>query len=165
MIFAQYAYRRYARNMRDPDLLPDAPWFDAWRGIIFTHARVLDTVGRRLQEHSGISLAFLDVLSRLYDAPDGRLRMQELQRQSLFTRSGMTRLVDRVEQAGLVTRERVPGDRRGVSVLITSAGIQLYEEAMRRHVQDLAEEFASTMTEKQHRAVGEALAHSWRDGG
>jgi len=149
----------------DPGLLPDAPWFDAWRGIIFTHARVLDVVGRRLQEHSGISLAFLDVLGRLYDAPDGRLRMQELQRRSLFTRSGMTRLVDRVEQAGLVTRERVPGDRRGVSVVITAAGVRMYEEAMRRHVEDLAREFATRMTEKQHRAVGDALASSWRDAG
>ena len=149
--------------MRDPDLLPDAPWFDAWRGIIFTHAQVLDVVGRRLQAHSGISLAFLDVLGRLYDAPDGRLRMQELQKRSLFTRSGMTRLVDRVEEGGLVTRERVPGDRRGVSVAITSAGTELYEEAMRRHVEDLAAEFATMMTEKQHRAVGDALARSWRD--
>src|SRR5688572_3956825 len=128
--------------MSEPNLLPDAPWFDAWRGIIFTHARVLEVVGRRLQEHSKIPLAFLDVLSRLYDAPDHRLRMQELQRQSLFTRSGMTRLVDRVEEAGLVSRERVPGDRRGVSVVITSTGIRVYEDAMRRHVEDLAEEFA-----------------------
>ncbi len=148
--------------MRDPDLLPETPWFDAWRGIIFTHARVLDAVGRRLHAHSGISLAFIDVLGRLYDAPDGRLRMQELQRQSLFTRSGMTRLVDRVEEAGLVRRERVPDDRRGVSVVITPEGAMVYEAAMRRHVQDLEEEFARTMTEEQHRAVAEALASSWQ---
>src|SRR5262245_13456246 len=148
--------------MSERPLLPDAAWFDAWRGIIFTHARVLEVVGPRLQAHSGISLAFLDVLGRVYDAPDGRLRMQELQRQSLFTRSGMTRLVDRVEKAGLVTRERVPGDRRGVSVVITDAGKHVYEDAMSRHIEDLAQEFAARMTEKQHRAVGDALASSWR---
>jgi DNA-binding MarR family transcriptional regulator len=149
--------------MKESELLPDAPWFDAWRGIIFTHAQVLEVVGRRLQEHSGISLAFLDVLSRLYDAPDRRLRMQELQRQSLFTRSGMTRLVDRVEEAGLVRRERVEGDRRGVFVSITPEGARLYEEAMRRHVEDLAAEFAPRMNARQHRAVADALADSWRD--
>ncbi len=149
--------------MAEDDLLPDAAWFDAWRGIVFTHARMLDEIGRRLEQHSGISLAFLDALGRLYDAPERRLRMQELQRRSLFTRSGMTRVVDRIEETGLVRRERVPGDRRGVWVVITAKGVQTYQGAMGRHARDIEEVFGQRMTEAQHRAVGDALWWAWHE--
>lgn len=147
----------------EEDAHPDPAWFDAWRGIIFTHALILDDIGRRLEHHSGITLAFLDVLGRLYDAPERRLRMQELQRRALFTRSGMTRVVDRIEEAGLVRRERVPGDRRGVWVVITPEGIRTYETAMQRHANDIEEVFAAKMSEAQHRAVGDALWWSWHE--
>ncbi len=147
----------------DEEALVGLPWFDAWRGILFANAKVLRAVERKLEEHSGISLAFLDALGRLYDAPEGRLRMQDLQEQSLFTHSGMTRLVDRLENAGLVRRESVPGDRRGVSVVITPEAKQLYETAFARHQADLEEAFASRLTAAQHKAVAEALAQFWRD--
>ena len=71
-------------------------WWDAWRGIVFTNAKVLRVVSRDLETGQGISLVFLDVLSRLNDEPDHRLRMQELQDRLLFTYSGLTRLVDRI---------------------------------------------------------------------
>ena len=141
----------------------DPLWFDSWRGVLFASARVLSAVEPRLQEHSGISLAFLDVLGRLYDAPEGKLRMQELQQRSLFTRSGMTRLVDRMEAAGLVRRESVPGDRRGVLVAITPEGGRLHEEALARHLLDLEQEFASRLTPAQHKALAEALSQFWHE--
>ncbi|MBI2767840.1 MAG: MarR family transcriptional regulator [Chloroflexi bacterium] len=138
------------------------PWFDAWRGIIFANAKVFREVERKLEEHSGISLAFLDALSRLYDAPGGRLRMQDLQARSLFTHSGMTRVVDRIEAVGLVRRESVPGDRRGVSVLITEKGKRLYEESIVRHQVDIEEAFARRLTPAQHKAVADALSQFWQ---
>lgn len=141
----------------------DPLWFDAWRGVLFASARVLSAVEPRLQEHSGISLVFIDVLGRLHDAPEGKLRMQELQRRSLFTRSGMTRLVDRIEAAGFVQRESVPGDRRGVWVVITSEGRRLYEEAISRHRLDLEQEFARRLTPAQQQAVADALSQFWHD--
>lgn len=142
---------------------PDPLWFDAWRGILFANAKVLRAVEPKLQEHSGISLVFLDVLGRLYDAPGGKLRMQELQQRSLFTHSGMTRLVDRIEAAGLVRRESVPGDRRGVWVVITPEGCRLYEKALARHRLDLEQEFASRLTSAQQQAVAEALSQFWHE--
>jgi DNA-binding MarR family transcriptional regulator len=149
--------------MTNEETSADQPWFDAWRGIIFANAKVFREVERKLEEHSGISLAFLDALSRLYDAPGGQLRMQDLQERSLFTHSGMTRLVDRIEAAGLVRRESVPGDRRGVSVVIAGKGKRLYEKAITRHRADLEEAFASRLTPAQHQAVAEALSQFWRD--
>ena len=151
--------------MPDPDngAPADPVWWDAWRGVLFANARVLHAVERDLQEHVGLSLPFMDVLGRLYDAPGRRLRMQELQELSLFTRSGMTRLVDRIEQAGFVRRERVPGDRRGIFVVLTSEGGGAYEAAIAQHRSDIEREFGSRLTPGQHEAVANALAQFWHE--
>jgi DNA-binding MarR family transcriptional regulator len=141
---------------------PDPVWWDAWRGVLFANARVLQAVEPELVRHSGFSLTFLDVLSRLYDAPDHRLRMQELSEQSLFTRSGMTRLVDRVEREGYVRRERVPGDRRGVYVILTPEGERVFVAAMARHRADIERVFGGRLNPNEHRAVAAALAGFWR---
>lgn len=140
---------------------PDPAWWDAWRGILFANAYVLSTVEPMAEEHSGISLTFMDVLGRLYDAPDQKLRMQELQQQSLFTHSGMTRLVDRIERAGLARRERVPGDRRGVYVVLSPEGERVYVEAIKKHRDDVERVFATRISERQARQIADALASFW----
>lgn len=141
----------------------DAAWWDAWRGVVFSYARVFNAVEAPLRERTGLTLTFLDVLGRLYDAPDRRLRIQDLQERSLFTRSGMTRLVDRIEAVNLVRREPVPGDRRGVYVTITDEGAQRYEAGMEQHQSDIEREFGSKLTEEQQLAVGAALRGFWHD--
>jgi DNA-binding MarR family transcriptional regulator len=138
-------------------------WWDAWRGIVFTNARVLRVVSRDLEQQAGISLVVLDVLSRLYDAPDRTLRMQELQDRLLFTYSGLTRLVDRIETSGLVRRERVPHDRRGVHVVLTPQGAATYERGIAQHRSDVERVFAPRLTPEQQRAVADALRSSWQD--
>jgi DNA-binding MarR family transcriptional regulator len=146
------------------DVPADPAWWDAWRGILFASAKVLNIVERDLLEHSGFSLNFMDVMGRLHDAPDQRLRMQELQERSLFTHSGMTRVVDRVERAGYVRRESVPGDRRGVFVVLTPEGKRAYEEALEKHYRDIEREFATHLTPDQQRAVADALHGFWHEG-
>jgi DNA-binding MarR family transcriptional regulator len=140
----------------------DETWWDAWRGVLFANSRVLRTVEPLLEKGAGISLTFLAVLSRLYDEPDHRLRMQELADRLLFTRSGITRLVDRVENAGYVRRENVPGDRRGVFVILTPEGERVFVAAMRQHRSDVERAFGSRLSPEQHRAVADALAQFWR---
>jgi DNA-binding MarR family transcriptional regulator len=146
-----------------PEQSDDPAWWDAWRGIIFASATVFRQAELDLQEHSGISLTVFDVLSRLYDAPERRLRMQELQERSLFTNSGMTRLVDRIESVGLVRRELVPGDRRGVYVVLSEHGESVYEEAIVKHRADIEREFASSLSPENQAAVAEALWPFWHD--
>ncbi len=143
--------------------VPDPPWWDAWRGVMFAQVRVMQAAERAAAERSGLPMNFLDVLGRLFDAPDQRLRMQELQVSSLFTHSGMTRLVDRIEEAGLVIRERVPGDRRGVCVVLTPEGRAAYETGIAEHQDDVEREFASRLTPEQQRAVAEALNGFWHE--
>jgi len=113
---------------------PETTWNDAWRGVLFAGANVLRVAERDLVEREGFPMTWLDVLAQLYDATGNGLRMQELEERSLFTRSGLTRLVDRIEAAGLVQREPVPGDRRGVRVVLTPEGRRRHDKAFVEHL-------------------------------
>jgi DNA-binding MarR family transcriptional regulator len=142
---------------------PAARWFDAWRGILYANAKVLRLAEADLVARFGFPLSWLDVLAQLHDAPSNSLRIQELQAGSLFTPSGITRLVDRIEAAGLVRREPVVGDRRGVLVVLTPEGRLRHAEAFAAHIPLLEREFASRLTAEQHRAVADALSPFWHD--
>lgn len=141
----------------------DEVWFDSWRGVLFASARVLRISDLDMLEHDGFPLTWFDVLSRLADAAPVGLRMQELEELALFNRGGLTRLVDRIEAAGLVRREPVPGDRRGVRVVLTNDGQQRYTAAIARHRDVIEREFGRRLTAAQHRAVADALWVWWHD--
>jgi DNA-binding MarR family transcriptional regulator len=149
----------------DDPTRPAAIWNDAWRGVLFASARVLRIAELDLSEREGFPLTWLDVLAQLYDAPGNGLRMQELEERSLFTRSGLTRLVDRIEAAGLVQREPVPGDRRGVRVALTPEGRRRHNEAFLDHLKLIEREFGRRLTPDQQKAVADALAVFWQDEG
>jgi DNA-binding MarR family transcriptional regulator len=123
---------------------------------------VLRTAEADMIEQDGFPLTWFDVLSRLSDADAAGLRMQELEERSLLTRSGLTRLVDRIEAAGLVRREPVAGDRRGVRVVLTPEGRRQYAAAFARHLVVLEREFGRRLTPEQHTAVADALDQFWR---
>ncbi|MFV1999569.1 MAG: MarR family winged helix-turn-helix transcriptional regulator, partial [Acidimicrobiia bacterium] len=78
---------------------------------------------------------------RLNQAPNKQLRMHELEESVLFTRSGITRLADRIEEAGLIRRERSAEDRRGVYLVITEAGIDKIDEVWPDHVASIQKHF------------------------
>ena len=142
------------------------PWWDSWRGVYFAALKVLKQTEPDLIAEMGFGYVWLDVLARLADSPHGRrYRMQELQDASMFTRSGMTRLVDRMEQAGLVQRENVPGDRRGVFVVLTDKGMDEYQQAMAHHMKSIEREFGRRLTPEQHETVAAALFQFWHDAG
>jgi DNA-binding MarR family transcriptional regulator len=147
----------------DESLAADEIWFNSWRGVLFAGARVLRIADADMLEHDGFPLTWFDVLSRLADAAPAGLRMQELDSLVLFTRGGLTRLVDRIEADGLVRREPVPGDRRGVRVVLTPDGRQRHTTAMARHREVIEREFARRLTPAQHRAVAVALWPWWND--
>jgi DNA-binding MarR family transcriptional regulator len=144
----------------DP-IRPATAWNDAWRGVLFASAKVLRIAERDLVEREGFPMAWLDVLAQLYDAPGHGLRMQELEERSLFTRSGLTRLVDRIEAAGLVRREPVPGDRRGVRVALTPEGRRRHDKAFVEHMRVIEREFGGRLTPAEQQAVADALGGFW----
>lgn len=142
---------------------PDALWLDAWRGVLFASASILRVAEPDLTAKVGFPLTWLDVLAQLYDAPGRAMRIQEIQERSLFTRSGITRLIDRIEAEGLVRREPVPGDRRGVLVVLTAEGLRRHDLAFSAHLPVIQQEIERRLTPGQQRLVAEALSSFWHE--
>jgi DNA-binding MarR family transcriptional regulator len=90
-----------------------------------------------------LSLVSYDVLVQLAEAPGRRLRMAELADRVLLSRSGVTRLVDRLERAGLVIRQRVVADGRGVIAELTEPGLERLRVASRTHLAGIAKHFVA----------------------
>lgn len=102
--------------------LVSAEGLAAWRAFLNAHAAVTGRIEADLERHGLVSLVWYDVLVAISEAPDRQLRPRDLARGLVLTRSGATRLVDRLEQAGLVRREPIEGDRRGAAVVLTTEG-------------------------------------------
>jgi DNA-binding MarR family transcriptional regulator len=115
--------------------------------------RVQAELTRRLDEElraeMGIGLNALEVLWLLAIARGNRLRMTDLADHLVFTRGGVTRLVDRLERDGLVLRENVDEDLRGRYTILTRKGFDRFEEAARLHVDALGELFFGKLSERQ----------------
>ncbi len=102
--------------------------------IVRTHRRLTDTLGRELEQDVGIPLVFFDVLIHVGAAPEGRLTMSKLSTDVALTTGGVTRLVDRMADAGLVARQNCPNDRRSVHVVLTSEGRAVLDRAVAAHI-------------------------------
>src|SRR4029077_9423460 len=95
---------------------------DAWQAVLRTHAAVTDQVERDLAAADLPPLAWYDVLWALRESPRGQLRRGELAEQVTISRGGLTKLVDRIEKAGLLERRACPTDRRGFDAILTRDG-------------------------------------------
>ena len=133
-------------------------WLAAWRAMLEAHAEVTAALERDLLAGCGLPLAWYDVLAQLHDAPGRGLRMQELARAVLLSKSGLTRLVDRMEQAGLVVREPDPDDRRGTRTALTSAGRAALRRAAPVHVRGVQRHFARHLEGDEARVLLAACA-------
>jgi len=123
---------------------------EAWRSLLRAHAALFEVLERELEAEHGMSLAFYEVLVRLSES-GGRVRMSDLAAGVLLSRSGLTRLIDRMAQAGLVARESCPSDRRGAYAVLTDKGRATLDDAWPVHAQGVAEHFAG------HLEPGEAV--------
>ena len=95
---------------------------DTWRLFITAHAKLINKIDGDLQSAGQIPLNWYDVLIELQEAPEKRLRMAELAEKVVLSRSGLTRLVDRLEKEGYLRREIDPDDRRGFFAILTDNG-------------------------------------------
>jgi DNA-binding MarR family transcriptional regulator len=132
----------------------------AWEELF----RAQVTVMRRLQRDpiwDRLSLREYDVLFTLSTAPDRRLRLRDLAGSSLLSQPSLSRMVERLEVAGWVLREPVPGDGRGVDVVLTAEGARLQKEVGRRHVQAIEHYVAGALDADELRTLAD-LAHRLR---
>jgi DNA-binding MarR family transcriptional regulator len=130
----------------------------AWRAVLNTHARLTGEVEAALAEAGLPQLAWYDVLWALYQSPDKALRMGELADAVTISRSGLTRLVDRIEADGLLERRQAPTDRRAVEAAITPEGSKLLRRMWPVYEKVLRSQFESKLTRAEATALSKALA-------
>jgi DNA-binding MarR family transcriptional regulator len=126
----------------------------AWRGMLRAHAELTKELDAQLAREHRLPLSSYEVLLYLADAPDGRMRMAELAESVLLSRSGLTRLVDRLEREGLLKRERCESDARGYFAEITPKGRRLFDAARRTHLDGVRALFLSRFSREELRALG-----------
>lgn len=125
------------------DRLPTQSELSAYRSFLRAHARVTRCLESDLIAEQRLTLAAYDVLEALAETSEQRLRMTELADVVLLSRSGVTRLVDRLEKLGLVRRVRVDSDGRGVQAVITERGQDRVRMAAATHRNGVARYFLS----------------------
>jgi DNA-binding MarR family transcriptional regulator len=128
----------------------------AWRLFFEGALAVIDVLDAELQQDAGISTRWYDVLVQLEDSPDG-LRMNELAERILYSKSGFTRVVDRMEEAGLVRRVRPEHDRRSIFVVLTGKGTETMEHARRYHRDGIERHFSEHLADSDVKALTRAL--------
>lgn len=136
-------------NGGDPQLFKETHQLSAWRLFLQTYRRVLDELSDELEERQGLPLAWYDVLIQLYRSPEHRLRMNELAGSILLSKSGLTRLIDRMEKAGMVERASCPTDRRGSFAVLTPRGEEVFKEAAPIHLEGIARHFTDHLTPEE----------------
>ena len=127
----------------------------AWRGMLRIHAHMTQELDAELTRRHGLPLSSYEVLLYLADAPGGRMRMSELADSVLLSRSGLTRLVDRLERNGLLERERCEEDARGYFAAITPKGRTLFDAARATHLAGVRERFVSRLSRDDLQRLGE----------
>lgn len=127
-----------------------------WR-LFFESALALgDVLDAELEQAVGISQRWYDVLVHLEESPDG-IPMNELAERILYSKSGFTRVVDRMEEEGLVRRVRPEHDRRSILVVLTDKGIETMEEARRYHRDGIERHFSRHLTDTDVAGLTRAL--------
>ncbi len=121
----------------------------AWRGMLRVHAALVRELDAELDAAHELPLSSYDVLIYLQAAPDKRLRMAELADSVLLSRSGVTRLVDRLEREGLIVRDTCTSDGRGCFAVLTDEGEAVLARARPTHLAGVRERFLSHFSDDE----------------
>ena len=128
----------------------------AWRLYFESALALADVLDGELERDAGIPLRWYDALVQLEETPDG-LRMNELAERILYSKSGFTRVVDRLEEAGLVQRVRPENDRRSILVVLTDEGRTAMDRARRHHRHAIEQHFSRHLSDTDIKALTRAL--------
>lgn len=129
----------------------------AWRAFLRAHAAVTRALERDLQDAAAPPLSGYGVLLRLAEAPDARLRPGELAERALLTKSGLTRLLDRLEEQGYVERRACAEDARGQYAELTARGRRALRRAAPTHLRGIARYFVDPLSARDRAILTDAL--------
>ena len=145
----------YSRTPAAATLSP--PELAAWRGFLRAHALLVRELDCELEEAHGLPLISYELLVRLEQAPDHRMRMRDLAAELMLSRSGLTRLVDRLVRDGLIKRSTCSADARGAFAVLTSKGMRALQVARPAHLGGVRRRFLDHFDEDELAT----LAHVW----
>jgi DNA-binding MarR family transcriptional regulator len=128
----------------------------AWRLYFESALALADVLDAELERDAGIPLRWYDALVHLEESPEG-LRMNELAERILYSKSGFTRVVDRMEEAGLVRRVRPENDRRSILVVLTDQGRAMIDQARHQHRHAIERHFSFHLTDADIKGLTRAL--------
>jgi DNA-binding MarR family transcriptional regulator len=132
----------------------DSAELSAWKGMLAAHSRLTAQLDAELERDHGLGLTSYEVLMNLTDAPGGRMRMSELADRLLLSRSGITRLADRLVDKGLIERERCSNDGRGYNAQLTAKGRELVTAARPDHLAAVRRIFLSQLEDDELETLG-----------
>lgn len=128
-----------------PQLTPRDPRLGAWRAFLGAHARLFRRLDEELRAEHDLSLPEYDALLALAEAPNRRLRMSRLAAVVLLSKSGVTRLIDRLEADGSVERLQCAHDARGAEAVLTEEGLDRLRRASRTHLRGIERYFVDVL--------------------
>ena len=127
----------------------------AWRGFLRVHAALFKELDAELQGEHGLPLSSYEVLLTLDSAPEGEMRMSDIADSVLLSRSGLTRLVDRLERDGLLERRECTTDKRGANAAITDEGRRRFRAARETHLGGVRARFLEPLGPDELRRLAE----------
>jgi DNA-binding MarR family transcriptional regulator len=130
----------------------------AWAALLRVHAALVPTLDRELQAACALPLTWYDVLLELNYAPGRRLSMGELGQRAVVSRTRVSRVVDALADAGLVTRESNPDDRRSAYATLTEAGLDRFRAAAPVYLDGIKRHFTDLISADESRTIAAALA-------
>ncbi|MEO8468689.1 MAG: MarR family transcriptional regulator [Chloroflexota bacterium] len=129
-----------------------------WRSFLHAHARVARQLDEDLRSRHALSLQEYETLLHLAEAPDHRLRMGRLADSLLLSKSGVTRLVDRLVDDGLVERTSCSSDARGAEASLTGSGLARLRAAAPTHLAGIHDHFYAAIDDADMVVVGRAMS-------
>ena len=146
------------RTATAPRVRAGDPRLESWRSFLVAHAHLSRRLDDELRAGHGLSLPEYDALLAIAGAPDRRIRMHQLADVVVLSRSGITRLVDRLVAGGLVERVSCTSDARGAEAALTEDGLRRLREAARTHLDGVERYFLAAIEPADLEVVGRALA-------
>jgi DNA-binding MarR family transcriptional regulator len=125
--------------------------------LLETNARLSKSLGVELEAVCELPLAWFEVLLQLRKAPEGRLKMSQIADAIVHSSGGTTRLIDRLEESGYVTRQLCPSDRRAIFVAITERGNDKLDEALNVHLDYLEDNMAKQLSDQERATLATLL--------
>jgi DNA-binding MarR family transcriptional regulator len=145
---------------RKTETTGENPKEHAWALLLTAQAALVEEIEAALVQANLPPLAWYDLLWELEKAEGGKLRMHELARRVVLSRSNLSRLADRIENAGLIERVDSPGDGRGYDCVITRAGLAMRKKMWPVYEAQIERLFSRHVTVAEARTIGEALARA-----